>query len=277
MRKNTAICIAYANYKLLKENPNANIVVAPSDHLILRENEFLDVIVKGLEFTKNSNALLTIGINPSRPETGYGYIQVNGDLANKKTSIHKVKTFTEKPNPEMAKIFHESGEFFWNAGIFMWSLNSIMHAFDLYMPDLNAQFQESIDLINTPEEKAFIQELYPSSKSISIDYAIMEKAENVYVICADFGWSDLGTWGSLYTHLDKDDSNNALSKNNVFAYNSSNCVINVSDNHLAVVHGLDGYIVVESDGILLICKKEDEQRIRDFVNDVKMKKGDEYI
>lgn len=277
MRKNTAICIAYANYKLMKENPNANIVVAPSDHLILRENEFLDVIIKGLEFTQNSNALLTIGIKPSRPEIGYGYIQVNSDLTNQKTSIRKVKTFTEKPNVEMAKIFHESGEFFWNAGIFMWSLNSIMHAFDLYMTDLDAQFQESIDLINTPAEKAFIQELYPSAKSISIDYAIMEKADNVYVICADFGWSDLGTWGSLYTHLDKDEANNAVNKNNVFVYNSSNCIINVPSSHLAVVHGLDGYIVVDSEGILLICKKEDEQRIRDFVNDVKIKKGEGYI
>jgi mannose-1-phosphate guanylyltransferase len=277
MRKNTAICIAYANYKILKKNPNANIVVAPSDHLILRENEFLEVIAKGLEFTQNSNALLTIGIKPSRPETGYGYIQVNGDLANQKSSIRKVKTFTEKPNVEMAKVFLESGEFFWNAGIFVWSLNSIMHAFDLYMPDLNAQFQDIGDILDTPEEKPFIHNIYPSSKSISIDYAIMEKAENVYVICADFGWSDLGTWGSLYTHLDKDDANNAASVNNVFVYNSSNCVINLPPSHLAVVHGLDGYIVVESDGILLICKKEDEQRIRDFVNDVKIKKGEEYI
>ena len=277
MRKNTAICIVYANYKILKQNPNANIVVAPSDHLILRENEFLDVVAKGLEFTQNSNALLTIGIKPSRPETGYGYIQVNGDIVNQKTSIRKVKTFTEKPDAEMAKVFFESGEFFWNSGIFIWSLNSIMHAFDLYMTDLNAQFQDISDLLDTPEEKQFIQNLYPSSKSISIDYAIMEKAENVYVICADFGWSDLGTWGSLYTHLDKDDSKNATSKNNVFVYNSSNCVINLPPTHLAVVHGLDGFIVVESDGILLICKKDDEQRIRDFVNDVKIKKGEEYI
>jgi mannose-1-phosphate guanylyltransferase len=277
MRKNTAICIAYANYKIQKRNPNANIVVAPSDHLILRESEFLEVVTKGLEFTQNSNALLTIGIKPSRPETGYGYIQVNGDAINKKTSIRKVKTFTEKPDVEMAKVFFESGEFFWNSGIFIWSLNSIMHAFDLYMTDLNTQFQEVVKLLDTPGEKKFIQDLYPSSKSISIDYAIMEKADNVYVICADFGWSDLGTWGSLYTHLDKDDSKNAISKNNVFVYNSSNCVINLPPTHLAVVHGLDGYIVVESDGILLICKKDDEQRIRDFVNDVKIKKGDEYI
>lgn len=277
MRKNTAVCIAYANYKILQDNPNANIVVAPSDHLILRENEFLDVISKGLEFTQNSNALLTIGIKPSRPETGYGYIQVNGDSTNKKTSIRKVKTFTEKPDHEMAKIFYESGEFFWNSGIFIWSLNSIMQAFELYMPDLETQFQDAIDLLNTPAEIDFIQGLYPKCKSISIDFAIMEKADNVYVICADFGWSDLGTWGSLYTHLDKDESQNAITSSNVFIYNSNNCIINIPSNHLAVIHGLNDYIVVDSEGVLLICKKEDEQRIKDFVNDVKIKKGEGYI
>jgi mannose-1-phosphate guanylyltransferase len=280
MRKNTAVCLAYANYKILQENPNANIVVAPSDHLILRENEFLEVINKGLEFTQNSNALLTIGIKPSRPETGYGYIQVNGDARNnkdKKNTISKVKTFTEKPDIEMAKLFHESGEFFWNSGIFIWSLNAIMHAFDLYMPDLDTQFQDAAGLLNTPAEVDFINALYPKCKSISIDYAIMEKADNVYVICADFGWSDLGTWGSLYTHLEKDDSHNAINSSNVFVYNSNNCIVNVPSNHVAIIHGLSDYIVAESEGVLLICKKEDEQRIKDFVNDVKIKKGEDYI
>jgi mannose-1-phosphate guanylyltransferase len=276
MRKNTAVCVAYANFKILKENPNANIVVAPSDHLILREEEFLDVLAKGLEFTQSTNALLTIGIKPSRPETGYGYIQINGEL-NKTSSIKKVKTFTEKPNLEMAKIFYESGEFFWNSGIFIWSLNSILHAFDLYMPDLNTQFQDAINLLNTPQEIDFVRGFYPKCKSISIDYAVMEKAENVFVICADFGWSDLGTWGSLYTHLDKDDSKNAIIGDNVFMYNSSNCAVNIPSDRLAVIHGLDDYIVVDSDGVLLICKKEDEQRIKDFVNDVKIKKGESYI
>jgi mannose-1-phosphate guanylyltransferase len=275
MRKNTAVCIAYANYKILIKNPNANIVVAPSDHLIQNESEFLQVIQKGLEFTKNTNTLLTIGIKPSRPETGYGYIQINGE--NDGSNIHKVKTFTEKPNLEMAKIFYESGEFFWNAGIFIWSLNSILHAFDLFMPDLNIQFNEAMHLLNTTSEQVFIGNLYPKCKSISIDYAIMEKAENVHVICADFGWSDLGTWGSLYTHLNKDESNNAIVRNNAFAYNTSNCIVNISEGKLAVIQGLDGYIVVESEGILLICKKEEEQRIKDFVNDVKIKAGENHI
>lgn len=277
MRKNTAVCIAYANFKILKANPAANIVVAPSDHLIMREEEFLDVITKGLEFTQNSNALLTIGIKPSRPETGYGYVQVNGDSSNAHVAIRKIKTFTEKPDIEMAKVFFESGEFFWNSGIFIWSLNSIMHSFDLFMPDLNAQFHDEFDSLNTPAESNFISNLYPKCKSISIDYAVMEKADNVYVICADFGWSDLGTWGSLYAHLDKDESRNALSGNNIFAFNTSNCIINIPSDMLAVVHGLDDFIVVESEGVLLICRKTDEQRIKDFVNEVKIKKGEEYI
>jgi mannose-1-phosphate guanylyltransferase len=280
MRRNTAICIAYANYKILKENPDANIVVAPSDHLILREEEFLNVVKQGLEFTRNTNALLTIGIKPNRPETGYGYIQVNGDKANNhKMPICKVKTFTEKPNLEMAKLFVDSGEFLWNAGIFIWSLSSINNAFDMYMPDLNAQFNDKMDVLNTPAEADFIDSLYSKSKSISIDYAIMEKAENVYVFSADFGWSDLGTWGSLFTHVDKDENQNAIVKKsgNVFMYDSKNCMVNMSPDRIAVIQGLDDYIVVESDGTLLICKKQEEQRIKDFVNDVKLRKGDSFI
>lgn len=278
MRKNTAVCIAYSNFKIFKNNPKANLVVAPSDHLILREDEFLRVIKQGLEFTSKNDALLTIGIQPSRPETGYGYIQANGDkVTNGDSNFHKVKTFTEKPNYDMAKVFYESGEFFWNSGIFIWSLESIMHSFEIYMPDLNNQFNESIDLLNTPAEKEFISNLYPKSKSISIDYAIMEKAENVYVLTADFGWSDLGTWGSLYTHLDKDENQNTVTGKNVFLYNSKNCIVNIPNDKLAVLHGLDDYIVVESNNVLLVCKKEDEQKIKDFVNDVRMKKGEDYI
>jgi mannose-1-phosphate guanylyltransferase len=275
MRKNTAVCIAYANYKILNKNPNANIIVAPSDHLILKESEFLSVVKKGLEFTKNTNTLLTIGVKPSRPETGYGYIQVNGDNPN--SDIRKVKTFTEKPDHEMAKVFYESGDFLWNAGIFIWSLNSILHAFDLYMPDLNIQFNEALHLLNTPSEQVFIGNLYPKCKSISIDYAILEKADNVHVICADFGWSDLGTWGSLYSHLNKDESNNAIVGNNAHVYNTSNCIVNIDNGKIGVIQGLDGYIVVESDGVLLICKKEEEQRIKEFVNDIKVKAGESYI
>jgi mannose-1-phosphate guanylyltransferase len=278
MRKNTAVCIAYSNFKIFKNNPKANLVVAPSDHLIMREEEFLRVIEEGLEFTAKNDALLTIGIQPSRPETGYGYIQANGDKPVKgNPNIHKVKTFTEKPNLDMARVFYESGEFYWNSGIFIWSLESIMHSFEIYMPVLNNQFTESMESLDSPSEKEFINNLYPRSKSISIDYAIMEKAENVYVLTADFGWSDLGTWGSLYTHLHKDENNNAITGKNVFLYNSQNCIVNIPNDKLAVLHGLDDYIVVESEKVLLICKKEDEQKIKEFVNDVRMRKGEDYV
>lgn len=278
MRKNTAVCIAYSNFKIVKNNPKANLVVAPSDHLIMREEEFLRVIEEGLEFTSKNDALLTIGIQPSRPETGYGYIQANGDKPVKgNPNIHKVKTFTEKPNLDMARVFYESGEFYWNSGIFIWSLESIMRSFEIYMPDLNNQFTESMESLDTPSEKEFINNLYPRSKSISIDYAIMEKAENVYVLTADFGWSDLGTWGSLYTHLHKDENKNTVTGKNVFLYNSQNCIVNIPNDKLAVLHGLDDYIVVESENVLLICKKDEEQKIKDFVNDVRMRKGEDYV
>jgi len=277
MRKNTAPCIAYANYKIRETNPEANIVVAPSDHLIMKEQEFLKIIEEGLDFTAANKALLTIGIKPSRPETGYGYIQVNanqGDLLNKTT---KVKTFTEKPDLKMAKVFLDSGEFFWNSGIFFWSLPTIMDSFSKNLPDVNNLFSEGIGKYNTPEERSFIDEAYPNCKSISLDYGIMEKADNVYVICADFGWSDLGTWGSLYEHSEKDNKGNAVRGENVFSYDLNDCIVKMPDDKLAVIQGLSNYIVVESNNTLLICRKEDEQKIKQFVNDVKIKKGESYL
>ncbi|MBN1599112.1 MAG: mannose-1-phosphate guanylyltransferase [Bacteroidales bacterium] len=279
MRRNTAPCIAYANHKIQKLEPEANIVVAPSDHLILKEKEFLDVVKKGLDFVANDDVLLTLGIQPSRPETGYGYIQITGDkdsvVVNE--SLRKVKTFTEKPDLKMAKVFLESGDFYWNAGIFFWSLKSINAAFEKYLSEVNALFKEGAGVYNTPGEQEFIAGTYPNCRNISIDYGIMEKAENVHVLCADFGWSDLGTWGSLYDMLGKDKNKNSIQGKNVFAYDSEKCLINLPDNKLAVIQGLDDYIVVDSDNILLICKKEDEQKIKQFVNDVKLEKGDKYI
>ena len=279
MRRNTAPCIAYANFKILKSNPDATIVVAPSDHLILKEDKFLEVVKEGLEFVTDKDALLTLGIHPSRPETGYGYIQIN-ELKNPKETegINKVKTFTEKPDLEMAKIFYESGEFFWNAGIFFWSLKTIMNAFDKNLSEINAHFSDGMDVLNTPEEQSFIDKIYPSCKNISIDYGIMEKAENVYVYCTDFGWSDLGTWGSLYEHSKKDDNANAIiGSENVFIYDSKDSIVNVPSNKLVVIQGMDDYIIVESDNILLICKKEDEQKIKQFVNDIRIKKGEDFL
>jgi len=280
MRKNTAPCIAYANFRILKENPNANIVVAPSDHLVTNEEEFLRVMRQALEFTAANNVLLTIGIKPSRPDTGYGYIQVSNEpteLIMPCPELKKVRTFTEKPELDLAKIFYESGEFFWNSGMFFWSLSSIMQAFDAHMPTINNLFQRYIEQLNTENEPEAVADIYAQCKNISIDYAIMEKAENVYVLCADFGWSDIGTWGSLYANQQKDKNQNAVVGNNVFLYDTKGCEINIHPQKLAVIQGLEDVIVVQTDDVLLICKKDDEQRIRDFVNNVKLEKGDEYI
>ena len=279
IRCNTAPCIAYANYKIRKKCPDANIVVAPSDHIILKENEFIEVLKKGLDFVSENDCLLTLGIRPHRPETGYGYIQIEGD---KKTielnkSFRKVKTFTEKPNLKMAKLFIDSGDFFWNSGIFFWSLKAIMNAFEKYLPEIDNLFKEGENIYNTDKEYEFISKTYPRCRNISIDYGVMEKAENVYVLCSDIGWSDLGTWGSLYEKLRKNKDNNSITGKNVFTYNTKNCLINVPDGKLVVVHGLNGYILVESDDILLICEKKDEQKIKQFVNDVKLEKGEGFI
>ena len=279
MRKNTAPCIAYANFKIWKENPNANIVVAPADHLVANEAEFLRVMQQALDFTAANNVLLTIGIKPSRPDTGYGYIQVSKEPTILKMpcpELKKVKTFTEKPEIAMAKVFYESGEFFWNSGIFFWSLSSIMQAFEMYMPSISNQFQQ-LHSLNADAESEAIANIYAHCKNISIDYAIMEKADNVYVLCADFGWSDIGTWGSLYANQRKDENKNAVVGNNVFLYETRNCEINIHPQKMAVIQGIDDLIVVQTDDVLLICKKGEEQRIRDFVNNVKMERGEDYV
>ena len=276
-RRNTAPCIAYANYKIYKKDPNAVIVTAPSDHLILKENIFQKVISEGLDFVADKDALLTLGIKPSRPETGYGYIQINGTKSAENKNINKVKTFTEKPNKELAKVFYESGEFFWNAGIFIWSLKSITKAFENYLPDVNQLFKDGIDLYYTEKEEQYISEAYSDCKNISIDYGVMEKAENVFVYGSDFGWADLGTWGSLYENSTKDENKNCIIGDKVFTYGVKNSIINVPKDKLVVLQGLEGYIIVESEGVLLICKKEDEQDIKQYVNDVKLKLGDQFL
>lgn len=279
MRRNTAPCVAYANYRIREIEPNANIVVAPSDHLIMKEKDFLNVVIKGLDFVSKEDALLTLGIHPSRPETGYGYIQINGNkeaiVVNE--SFRKVKTFTEKPDLKMATLFLESGDFYWNSGIFFWSLKTISAAFEKYLSDVDGLFKEGVGIYNTPGEHDFIAQTYSKCKNISLDYGIMEKAENVFVLCADFGWSDLGTWGSLYDMSNKDKNANTIQGKNVFIYDSINCIINLPDEKLAVIQGLDDYIVVDSDNILLICRKEDEQKIKNFVNNVRLEKGESYI
>lgn len=278
LRRNTAPCIAYAAYKIETENPDANLIVAPSDHLIYKEEEFIRQVNNGLDFAKNNNALLTLGIKPVRAETAYGYIQVKkkveyGGLDN----LHKVKTFTEKPNREMAAIFVESGEFFWNSGIFIWSLSSIMKALNQHLPDVSTLFANGKKMYNTEDEKHFINKTYSECPSISVDYGIMEKAENVFVLTTDFGWSDMGTWGTLYENRQKDENGNVISGDNILTYDTNNCIINVAGEKVAVLHGLDGYIVAESNDTLMICRKEDEMLIKKFVTDVRIAKGDSLV
>lgn len=277
-RRNTAPCIAYANYKIKEKNPNAVVVVAPSDHLILKEDVFIDVIEKGMETASNNDCLLTIGIKPSEPNTGYGYIQFNEDKClPENNSIYDVKVFTEKPTIEIAKEFVESGEFLWNAGIFMWSLKSIFSAFEKFLPEVDDLFKQGEGLYNTAGEESFIKQIYQVCKNISIDYGIMEKADNVKVYAADFGWSDLGTWGSLFHLREKDEDNNAIVGKKVLTYNSHNCIVNMPKDKVVVMQGLDDYIVVENDGVLLICKKEDEQMIRQYVADVQVEFGNKFV
>lgn len=277
-RKNTAPCIAYASYKIHQSDPSANIVVAPSDHLITKEDTFVKAVKSCFSKTKSENCLLTIGIRPTRPDTGYGYIQFReSDKKEKDKRIKKVKTFTEKPEREMAEFFLRSGDFLWNSGIFIFSSVSIIRAFEKYVPEMAAIFKGGNRVYNTPAEKQFLEQAYTSCKNISIDLAIMEKADNVYVRSSIIGWSDLGTWGSLYDHIKKDDRGNAIVGKNVMIYKSGNCIVNVSKDKLVVIEGLEDYIVVESDNIILICKKKDEQQIRNFVNDVRVSKGDKFI
>lgn len=275
MRRNTAPCIAFATYHINSFNPDANIVVAPSDHLILKEDDFLSIIQKAYHFVESHNALLTLGIRPSRAETGYGYIQMSEE---KLDGVNKVKVFTEKPNLELAKVFYESGEFLWNSGIFIWNNRTILDAFHSYLPEITNRFDLGLNAFGTEEEAGFINENFPFCPNISIDYGVMEKASNVYVQAADFGWSDLGTWGSLYeVSNDKDENANATLKANTMFFDSSENIVTLPSGKLAVIQGLDGYIVAEADNVLLICKKDEEQRIKQFVTDVKLKYGEKYI
>ena len=275
-RRNTAPCIAYANYKIAEKNSNANIVVAPADHLILKEDEFVKVVNMALAYTEKNDCLVTLGITPSRPDTGYGYIQFDSNVSSSDDEIKKVKTFTEKPDLELAKQFVESGEFCWNSGMFIWSLKSINKAFEKLLPTMDGIFKEGIGIYNTPAEKEFISKSYSVCKNISIDYGIMEKSTNVHVISADIGWSDLGTWGSIYTHLDHDNQQNAVVGDNVMLYDSKKNIINVPKDKLVVLQGLDDFIVVDTNDVLMVCKKQDEQKIKQFVNDIKLSKDAKY-
>ncbi len=266
MRKNTASCIAYASYKIGLKNPDAVVVVTPSDHLIMKEDEFQDIIKKASDQAKSQDKLITVGIPPIRPETGYGYIQYHTD----KTFIKRVKTFTEKPELSLAKKFIESGDFVWNSGIFIWGVRAITDAFHKYLPEMSEVFDETKSKLGTPEEKEAILGAYSQCKNISIDYGIMEKAENVFVCLGTFSWSDLGSWASIHEISPKDDHNNAVTAS-AQLYDTRNSIIRGSADKLIVVQGLNGYLVGEFGNVIIVCEKDKEEQFRRFVNDLKAK------
>jgi mannose-1-phosphate guanylyltransferase len=274
-KKNTAPCIAYISFKLAQKDPQATFVVAPSDHLILEQENFQKIVEQSLDFVSNIKALATLGIKPTNPNTGYGYIQYEGLEVSK--GVYKVKTFTEKPTVEIAESFIASGDFLWNAGIFAWKASTIIAAFEKYQPEMFELFDGEKANFNTAAEKQSIQKIYPQCVNISIDIAIMEKADNVYVIPASFGWSDLGTWNSAYDSMEKDYFANAVASDNVIVIDATKCMINAPKDKLVVVQGLDDFIVVDTKDVLLICSKEKEQSIKEYVAEVKRHKGDKYI
>ena len=275
--RNTAPCIAYSVFKIHSINKNANIFIAASDHIITNEKKFTKILKKSLEFTSKNDIILTLGINPSRPDTGYGYIQFVEENLPESSEIKKVKTFTEKPSQDLALKFIDSGDFLWNSGMFISTSSSIILAYRKFLRDIYDVFDEGREFYFKKNEKEYIKRVFASCKNISIDYGIMEKAENVYVYPSDFGWSDLGTWSSLYTHLDLDKFNNAVSGNQVKLYNSHGNIVNVPNDKLVVINGLQDYIIVDNDGTLLICKKEDEQNIKQFVSDLKREGQEDKI
>ncbi len=270
-QRNTAPCIAYASYKIGSNNPDARIVVSPSDHAIFNEDEFEKIIIASLK-EANDDKLITLGIKPTRPETGYGYIQYLDD----DSFLKKVKTFTEKPKLDLAKKFVESGDFVWNAGIFIWNAKAIKSAFKRYLPDVDETFESISPVFYTKNEQDKVDIAYSHCKSISIDYSIMENAKNVYVALGAFGWSDIGSWNSLYEYSDKNSDGNVID-GNAMVYDSKNCIIKTSKEKLIIVEGLEDFLVAEYGNAMIICKKDHESRFREFIKDVKKKKGEEYL
>lgn len=270
--RNTAPCIAYAAYSLLKQDPDARMIVTPSDHLVLNEPDFHSIVNECLEFATAEGALMTVGIQPTRPETGYGYIQKSNN-----EQISRVKCFTEKPNLELAQTFVECGEFFWNSGIFIWSVKAIVEAFEIYLPEHHALFSSKLDDYGTERETAAIEEVFSECKAISIDYGVMEKADNVYVRCGDFGWSDVGTWGSVYQLSEKDKHENAVVAEACYTYSTERTFISLPKGKIAVVNGLKDYIIVDTPDALLICPRSEEQSIKNYIDDVRFENGEKFI
>lgn len=274
-RRNTAPCIAWAAAHIMARDPEASIIVTPSDHLVTREKEFHDAVLRGFDFVEKNAALLTLGIKPSRPETGYGYIQLGESVS---PDINKVKTFTEKPGPELAKVFVDSGEFLWNAGVFLWKASTLMEGLKQYAPDIAQRFDVAPDNFMPAREKDFIAKAFPACPSISIDYALMEKAGNVYVEEVDPGWSDLGSWGALHEQAPKNRQGNVTHGCSVVAYDSTGCIVSEQNGKkIVVIDGLKDYVVADTDNVLLICPLSHEQNIKQYVNDVRENLGDEYL
>ena len=261
--RNTAPCIAYVCTKIAKKNKDANIIVTPSDHIVANETEFQRIISKGLDFVSKEKRILTLGMYATRPETGYGYIQ--GEISGKDhDGIMPVVAFKEKPNVETAKSYCEQGNYYWNSGLFIWRADTVIEALREFTPDIMDLFEEIGQSYYTDTEQTVIDEKFPLCRSISIDYAVMEKAKNIYVLPAEFGWSDLGTWGSLHTLLDSDNNRNSVIGDSVRMIESDNCMVHLPSGKKAVLHGLNGFIVAENNGVLMICKMEEEQRIKEF-------------
>jgi mannose-1-phosphate guanylyltransferase len=259
--RNTAPCIEYVSRKIYAKYPEANLVFSPADHIILDVVSFKGVIERALDYTRNNDVILTLGMMPSRPETGYGYIK---SLPTESGSIQKVEAFKEKPNLETAKAYLEEGGYYWNAGIFIWNVKMVVNTIANLVPELSRVFDKIEPHFYTEQEQEIINQYFPTCPNISIDYAVMEKSKDVFVYPACFGWSDLGTWGSLYTHLEQDENRNAVVGQNVNMVDCKNCIVHTPSERKVVIQGLDNYIIAENDNTLLICKKEDEQKIKDW-------------
>lgn len=273
MRKNTAPCIAYAANRIYQKNPNAIMVVSPSDHLILKEKEFLATIQRAAEQAGSQDKLITLGIRPTRPETGYGYIQ----FLEGKSNLKKVKTFTEKPELALAKTFIESGDFVWNSGVFVWGVKAILEAFQRYLPELSEALEEIRPTFSTPAERAAIANVYAQTKNVSIDYGVMEKASNVYVALGNFTWSDLGSWASLHEVSERNKDNNVVN-GMALVYDTRNSVILGPPDKLIVAQGLNGYLVGVFNNVVIVCEKDKEELFRRYVNDLKAKSdGGQYL
>ncbi|HMG83239.1 MAG TPA: mannose-1-phosphate guanylyltransferase [Ferruginibacter sp.] len=274
-RKNTAACVAYISYKLRELNPEANLICAPADHIILDTYEFQNICEHALQFTGHIKALVTLGIKPTHPNTGYGYIQFEQQGVG--DNIYKVKTFTEKPDKDLANTFMASGDFLWNAGIFVWQVKNILDSFEKFLPEMYEVFDAEKIHFNTEWEQQAIERIYPQCINTSIDYGVMEKADNVYVIPSSFGWSDLGTWTSIYDNIEKDYLDNAVAGSNVMIIDATRNIVHADNQKLVLLQGLDDFIVVDTKDVLLICKKDKEQTIKEYVAEIKRNKGDKYI